>query len=165
MVSSPQAAGRSPVVDDDANSSESADPRTPPPDPWAPLLLQVDELREYFSYYIGARTDLFRARLRRLVVAAVSIFVVAVAAATFAATASALVLVGLGAGLGELLGGRIWLGNALVGVLVLVVVGLGGVGATRWLNTSSRMKTIRSYAQRRERQRRQFGRDVSSRPH
>jgi hypothetical protein len=169
MVPPSPAAGTPPPADRKADGqaggqgSTSSDQQSAPPDPWAPLLLQVDELREYFSYYLGARTDLFRARVRRLVTLTLFIFVAAVATATFAATAAALVLVGLGAGLGELLGGRIWLGNFIIGASVLIVTALGGLGATRWLNNSSRLKTIRSYAQKREHQRREFGRDVSSR--
>jgi amino acid transporter len=146
-----------------SQGSTTAGQQSAPPDPWAPLLLQVDELREYFSYYLGARTDLFRARVRRLVTLAILLFVATVATATFAATAAALVLVGLGTGLGELLGGRIWLGNLIIGASILIITALGGLGATRWLNNASRLKTIRSYAQKREHQRREFGRDVSSR--
>ena len=164
MVSSTPAAG-TPQADRevDAQGQTSQDKQSAPPDPWAPLLLQVDELREYFSYYLGARTDLFRARVRRLVTLALLIFVATVAAAAFAATAVTLVLVGLGTGLGELLGGRIWLGNFIIGAAVLLAIAVGGLAGTRWLNNSSRMKTIRSYAQKREHQRREFGRDVSSR--
>ena len=105
---------------------------------------------ESISRITSGLAPICSARRGRLITAAVMIFVATVAAATFAATASALVLIGLGSGLGELLGGRTWLGNTLVGALVLIVIGLGGVGAARWLNYSSRMKTIRSYAQRRD---------------
>jgi hypothetical protein len=106
-------------------------------------------------------------RIRRLIIASLLVLLGAVVAATLAATASALLLVGLGEGLGRLLGDRVWLGNLLIGVLVLVLAGLGSLWAARWLNNTSRLRTFRNYAQRRERQRRQFGRDVSSRsrPH
>ena len=56
---------------------------------------------------------------------------------------------------GDLIGGH-ELGHAIVDAY-------GIQAGTRWLNNSSRMKTIRSYAQKREHQRREFGRDVSSR--
>jgi hypothetical protein len=165
----PPTAGTPPPAQNDAGSQapNSAEGPAAKPDPWAPLLLQVDELREYFSYYLGARADLVRARVRRFVFAAIALFIGAVAAATFAATSAALLLVGLGEGLGRLLGDRIWLGNSLVGALVLIFIGLGGLLAARWLSNTSRLRTTRTYAQRRERQRRQFGRDVSSRtrPH
>ena len=171
MVTPPPAADKPPTADRDADrkTQRPADTNSATlndaagPDLWAPLLLQVDELREYFSYYLGARADLVRMRVRRLIIVALLTLVAAVVAATLAATAAALLLVGLGEGLGRLLGERIWLGNLLTGALVLVLAALGALVAARWLNKTSRLRIIRSYAQRRERQRRQFGRDVSSR--
>ncbi len=165
MVTPSPATGTPPPADGETarHPPKCAEGTTAGSDPWAPLLLQFDELREYFSYYLGARADLLRMRVRRLVVAALLVIVGVVVVATLAATAAALLLVGLGEGLGRLLGERIWLGNLLTGALVLVLAALGGLGALRWLNITSRLRTIRSYEQRRKRQRRQFGRDISSR--
>jgi hypothetical protein len=166
MVSPPTDADTPPPADSDAEpqAPKSADrAANAKPDLWSPLLLHVDELREYFYYYLGARADLVRAHARRLVLAALLVLVGAVVAATLAATATVLLLIGLGEGLGRLLGERVWLGNVLTGALVLATAGVGGLWAARWLINNSRLRTIRSYAQRRERQRRQFGRDVSSR--
>ena len=166
MVSPSTAAGTPPLPDSEATgqSPKSAGAREGNPDPWCRYFCSSMSCENTSRIILALGRIWFARAFAESSSHALLAFVGAVAAATFAATAAALMLIGLGQGLGELLGGRMWLGNVLAGAVVLSLVARGGLLAARWLNNSSRLRTIRSYAQRRERQRRQFGRDVWAEP-
>jgi len=85
----------------------------------------ISELRDQVLYYAAVRIDLWRAGARRavfLVILAATALIVAIAAVV---TAVVLVLMGAAHGLGEVFGGRYWLGDLVVGIGAVGVLCLG----------------------------------------
>jgi hypothetical protein len=144
----------------------AADPTTEarePPNPWEPLVRHIQELLEYFSYYLSVRADQARFRVRRLLLVVMAGVMAACVAIACVVTAAVLFLAGFAEMLGRLFGDRIWLGNIVTGVLFLGALGLGIVYLARRITHTSFRRTVQKYAERRDRQRSQFGRDVSPR--
>ena len=127
------------------------------------LLKQLQELREYISYYAATRTDsvkcIVRDAIGRIVWAALRF----VAVSGFIVMASWFLLSGISQGVGALFGDRAWIGTVITGVLALAGVGLGMSCAAWARKSASRKRTVREYEAREARQRARFGRDVHDR--
>src|SRR5262245_26252131 len=108
----------------DACSTQPSDQSPGQPDSLQQLAAQLGELHEYSSYYIRARMDRVKLTLRRAV--AYSMLLVLATFAVFATVVISvwLLLIGLAEGLGSALGGRLWLGNIVVAILVLGMIAL-----------------------------------------
>jgi len=121
------------------------------------LLKQIHELKEYFSYYVTAKTDSAKLQLRitlfRVVLSALGF----VTLAGFLVTAGWFVLSGIAGGLGELFGDRLWIGNIVTGVLASTGLGLGIYYAVARRMRISRKRTIEKYEERQARQQTDFG--------
>lgn len=137
--------------------------RPEPPNPWSPLRENLRELIDYAAYYLSVRADQVRLRVRRIVLAIVFGLMGAVVGTALLVTAAVIFLTGIGEGLGWLLGGRIWLGNLIVGLAVLVLTTLMLVVASRRIIKTSRTRTVEKYATLRQQQRQEHGHDVGSR--
>jgi len=156
-VAAPEATedASAPPATDDLEQGEVAEP-----DPLKLLVKQLQELGEYVSYYVTARTDSARLSLRstvlRISFAALGLVVVA----GLIITATWFVLKGIAEGVGLLFGGRLWVGNIVTGVLLLAGLGLAMYCAVASRRTTSRERVIGKYEQRQARQQEQFGRTV-----
>jgi hypothetical protein len=119
------------------------------------------ELREYFSFYVAAKTDSVKLSLRNIVlwIGLAALGFVAVAALII--SASWFVLSGTAEGLGVLFGDRLWAGNLTTGLLLLAALGLGMYYTVSKRMNTSRERTVQKYEERQARQREEFGRDVS----
>jgi hypothetical protein len=123
----------------------------------------VSEIKAYGRHFIGARFDGFIATGKRIAIYAVLGVVGLLAAAGVLFTAAFLLLSGLALGLGHLLWHQMWLGNVVVGLLVLGGTALGvkiGIGK---FTRASRLKTEQKYEGQRIQQRVGFGRDAHER--
>lgn len=124
----------------------------------------VSELKEYAGYYLTAKVDGFRQTLKKIGLYAALGLVGLIVAGAIVATAAGLLVAGLAELLGHLFGDRLWLGNLVVGVLVLAAVGLGVWIMMNKLTGTWRSQTIRKYEQRKQSQRERFdGHDVTGR--
>jgi hypothetical protein len=140
---------------DDLEHAEVAEPDT-----LTLLVKQFHELGEYVSYYVTAKTDSAKLSVRNTVLwialAAMGFIVVA----ALIITATWLLLNGIAEGVSVLLGGRVWVGNIVTGVLLLVGLGLAIYSTMTIRRITSRERVVCKYEQRQAQQQEQFGRNV-----
>ncbi len=161
MIDSGPSEGRSGAIPGDPPPSSGTNGEKPASDAFRRLILQVGELREYVSYLVAARVDAIKASARKIAVLAALGVVGLVALVALVATSVVLLLTGFSEGLGILVGGRLWLGNLIIGLFFLVLLFGGGLVAMGYVKKVSRERTIRKYEERQGRQRARFGRDVT----
>jgi hypothetical protein len=123
----------------------------------------LNELKEYASYYVAAKVDGVKRTVRNIGLYAALGVVGLIAGGAIIATAAGLLVVGLAQGLSRLFGGRVWLGDIVTGILVLAVIGAGAWYMMNKLTGAWRSQTIRKYEQRKQSQRERFDHDVSQR--
>jgi hypothetical protein len=163
-----------------ATRDPAAPPRprvTPPPprpqdeapaDALKDAMRTLGELREYAGYFVAAKVDGIKLAIRRIgVMAAVGVFGL-LAGGAIVATAAVLFCVGLAQAVATLFAHengvpRTWLGNLIVGLLLLLVIGGGAWFMMSRLTGSSRKATVKKYELRRQRERADFGHDVLQR--
>ena len=134
-----------------------------PQDAFKQIGAQIAELRDYATYYVGAKWDGIKLTLRNVALYAALGIVGGIFGAAVLVTAAVMLLSGLAGALGALFGGRIWLGELIVSIVVL-----GGIGAATYflLNRiigTSRKKTIEKYEHARHQQQAHYGHDVHDR--
>lgn len=139
-----------------------------PADAFKEALRALGELRAYIGYFVAAKLDGIKLTLRRIGVMAVVGVIGLLAGGAVVATAAVLFCVGLAQAVATLFAHengvpRVWLGNLIVGLLLLLVIVGGAWFAMSRLIGSSRKATVRKYELRRQRQRADFGHDVLQR--
>ena len=172
--SGPRAAATFVADDDDVASSQGApkpvgsgDPNTgapradAAPNGFAGL---IAELKAYALYYFAAQSDRVKLSIRNAVLYAVLSLVGLIVLLAFAMSAAALLLIGAAHGVGAAFGpGREWLGDLIVGVVML-----GGLAFTVFVgfgrfSRALRMRLEQKYEGFRVQQRVEHGRDVAER--
>jgi hypothetical protein len=123
----------------------------------------LDELKEYASYYLAAKVDGIKQSVRNIGLYAALGVLGAIVGAAIVATAAGLLVVGLGQALGVLFGYRMWLGYLVTGILILGAVAGGAYFMMNKLTGAWRSQTLKKYEQRKQTQRERFGLDVSNR--
>jgi len=127
------------------------------------LVKQSRELKEYFSYYITAKTDNVKIRLRNALLRMVLSALGFVTLAGLLIIASWFLLSGIAGGLGVLFGERLWIGNIAAGLLAVAGLGLGMLYAGNRRMRISRDQTVQKYERRQERQETTFGHNIGDR--
>lgn len=123
-----------------------------------PLLANLAEIEEYLSNYVAAQKDGLIAAVRRVILVAAAAITLGVIVLAFVGGATVLLLDGLANAVASADGGRIWVGEIVIGSgAILVVAAAGLFGARYWLRLTSR-ETKRKYEQRHKTQRSRFGR-------
>lgn len=139
-----------------------------PADAFKEALRAFGELREYLGYFIAAKLDGFKLTFRRIgVVAAVGVIGL-LAGGAVVATAAVLFCVGLAQAVAVMFAHengvpRTWLGNLIVGLLMLLAIGGGAWLLMSRLIGSSKKATVKKYELRRQRERADYGHDVLQR--
>jgi hypothetical protein len=123
----------------------------------------IDELKEYASYYLAAKVDGVRRTVRNIGLYAALGVLGLLAGGAIVATAAGLIIVGIAQGLGRLFGGMYWLGDLVTGIIVLAVIGGAAWFMMNKLTGSWRSQTIKKYEQRKQTQRVRFGHNVNDR--
>lgn len=142
----------------------SADaPAETPGEAFHEAMAKVAELREYAGYFVSAKVDALKLGLRNAGIYAALGILGAIAGASFIVIAAALFLIGCAHGLGAAFGGRDWLGDLIVGVVVLAIVAVGAMMGLKMVSGSSRKKTVEKYETRQHQQRCSYGHDVNQR--
>lgn len=129
-------------------------------DAWRLLQEQVRELKEYLLYYVSAKSDKVKIRLRNTVLWIVISALGFMTFVGFLITAGWFALNGIAGGVGVLCGDRLWLGNLVTGVLTLLGLGLGIYCTAVNQMRVSRNRTIQKYEERQARQKSEFGHNV-----
>ena len=157
---------RAPVEEEQQSSqwNASQDPGDLPPTESVREAMGVfGELKEYFSYYLSARSDAFKASIRNVgIMAALGVLALAVAV-TLVVTATVLLCIGIAQALAAAMHGTAWAGNLIVGAGLLLILFGGAILGSRMLAAAARKRTMQKYELRQEKQRRDFGRTVADR--
>jgi hypothetical protein len=109
------------------------------------LVAQLADLANYAARYLAARIDGAKAQARDLLLALAAGIVGLVVACALVGTACVLLLSGCAQGVGELLGGRLWAGNLLVGLGLLGTLTGGCWGMVRWMRRAAMRATQARY--------------------
>ena len=126
-------------------------------------LRAVQELLAYVRLLISAKLD--RAKLSAMMLLLYAVLGVfgAAAGVTVVVTAVVLLLVGAAHGIGALLGGRDWLGDLIVGFVLLAVLTLSITSFLERFVVASRKRTEQKYKSKHSQERQEFGHDVNDR--
>lgn len=122
-----QTAPRSPIPEGSAASDPAPSDATSGKGPDAAQRLAGDlrSLRAAIQWFLAARRDQVKLVARQAIIWTVAIGLLVLMAATFAASACVILVLGIAGGVGELAGGRPWLGALITGGIFV----LGGAGA------------------------------------
>jgi hypothetical protein len=150
-----------PAADDDNDRS--------PTDAFKDLGSHFGELKEYASYYIAAKADGIKASFRNLGLFAVLGIVAMMVGGATVVTATVLLLTGIANAIGEIFRhdavapDRTWVGEIVVGLLILGGIGIGTMLFMKKFTAASRERTVKKYESRQQQQRVQYGHDVHER--
>jgi len=134
-----------------------------PPEALRRLQQQIEELQAYFTHFVSAKVDGFRLSGQKLALWIALGLIGLLALAALVITAIVLLLDGAAAGLGLLFGGRLWLGQVVVGGGLLILLALGiFIGMRAWQHRSLQQK-VQQYDERQLQQRAAFGHSVADR--
>ena len=117
------------------------------------------EFGEYTKYLIELEVDHAKLMAKKTAFYAVLGVIGLAVMVGFLAVGTGLLLVGV-AGLIGLALGNFWIGATIVGLLMFILPGVGVLVAWRYLNDKSYRSLRLKYAERRQRQKRDFGRDI-----
>ena len=120
------------------------------------------ELKSYASYFVSAKIDGIKATGKKISIYAALGVVGLFVAIGILFSAAFLLLAGIANGLGALFG-HVWLGQLVVGFVVLAAVGVTAWIAMKKMTSASRKQTEQKYASKRNQQRAEFGHDVHDR--
>jgi hypothetical protein len=139
-----------------------------PADALRDALRAFGELREYAGYFVAAKLDGIKLSVRRIGTLAVVGVIGLLAGGAIVATAAVLLCIGLAQAVATLFAHdngvpRTWLGNLIVGLVLLLAVGGGAYLLVSRLIGSSKKATVKKYELSRQRQRADFGHDVLQR--
>ena len=140
--------------------TESPEPAEPPDETVASLGRRIEELADYFAYYLASRIDALKLAVQRRIIFGVVVAVAALAGAGAIVTAVVLLCEGICDALSVVFGHR-WAGELATGVLLLGAFALAGYLIRSWLIRQWRRRTIGKYEAFRARQRERYGRDVA----
>jgi hypothetical protein len=154
-----EAASGSNGHDRSGNESNSASPA----DAFKDAAARIGEIKEYAGYLVAAKLDAWKTTFRNLGIYAGLGLVGAIVGGALMATAAVLLLVGVAHGLGDLLWDKWWLGDLIVGLLVLGGAAGGIVFGLKKLSGTFKKQLVAKYEDRQRTQRINFGHDVEER--
>lgn len=146
------------VSPNEKSSSDRLPPETPPDSPteaFGYVFQQLAEARDYFAYYARTRAEIFRLTVRNFLFIGVLTVTAVLLAGAVVVTAVVLVTRGVAEALTMLFGGRVWLGDLVTGILLLVFVVAAIYGAITTIAKSWKRRTFSSYAEQKRRERAQ----------
>jgi membrane protein implicated in regulation of membrane protease activity len=127
------------------------------------LQQQIAELREYLTHFVSAKVDGIVLSVRQLAMWGIVGVAGVIALAGLIITALVLLLDGAATGVALLLGGRLWLGQILVGGVVLALLALGMILGMRAWQRRWHLQKVQQYDERQLQQRHIFGHSVADR--
>lgn len=132
-------------------------------DPLKDVAAHWTEVREFLNHFLTAKADQVKLQARQVALWALAGVAGGIAGLAAIITAVVFLLDGTASGLAELLGGRLWAGQLIVGSAVLLGIGLAGWLGIRKFFQSSHKRMVAKYDRRHSLQRFTFGYDASRR--
>lgn len=111
------------------------------------------EIREQFGHFIQAQADMFRFKLRRAAIIVALTFAALVAVVSSIATVVVLLITGIAGGISELVGDRVWLGNAITALVVFATAAFMVHSKLARSKASRLRELVEKYERRKMRQR------------
>ena len=143
---------------------DGPEPQRPPADAFKEIGERFAELKEYAAYYVAAKADGIKASFRNLGIFAALGVVGLLAGGAVIVTAGVLLLTGLAGAIGAIFDPDLpWVGNLVVGAVVLGGLAAATILFLRKMTAASRERTVKKYESRQQHQRVQFGHDVHER--
>ncbi|HZL33871.1 MAG TPA: hypothetical protein VFC78_01095 [Tepidisphaeraceae bacterium] len=155
--------GRAATTDGERADARGQDADASPSQALREALNRLGEVKEYAAYFLAAKIDALKISARNIGVYVALGLLGACAGVAVVVVGVVLLLIGAAHGIGAALGGMYWLGDLIIGVVVLAVVGAGAVFAASKLTGSTRKKTVEKYESRKRDQRIRYGHDVRER--
>jgi hypothetical protein len=123
---------------------------------------RLAEISEYISYYLATKTDSFKLAAREAFYFGTFVLVGLVAVVALIVVAAVLLLVGIANGIGGALG-KVWLGDIIVAVAVLIILPIVARAMFIRLFGICRRQTVEKYESLKHEQQARFGHDVGER--
>ena len=117
------------------------------------------EFGEYTKYLVGLEVDRAKMMAKKTAFYAVLGVIGMAVLAGFLAVGTGLLLIGIAGLIGQALN-NFWLGATIVGLLMFILPGVGVFFGWRYLNNKAYKALRLKYAERRQRQKKIFGRDI-----
>ena len=135
----------------------------PPTDAMRDALSRFAELRAYVQQYFSAKADQWKLTARNIAIfAALGVVGLIVAGATMV-IALVMLFQGVAGAIAAGLGGRMWAGNLIVGILLLGIFGGGAIISLGILKKAWFKATVKKYELTERQQRESFGRSSRDR--
>jgi uncharacterized membrane protein YqjE len=151
------------VQQSDRQTDANGDDHASPGEALREAIAQLGELREYAVHYLSARVDSLKVSLRNVTLAVALAAGMLFAALAIVVTAIVLVCVGLAQMLAACLGGRMWAGNLIVGIVVILAVVIFIWFLMNKMFATSFAKTKQRYERKLRRERVEHGHDAQER--
>jgi hypothetical protein len=127
------------------------------------LLHQGGELYAYVSHFLSAQVDTLKLSGRQILLWGAIVSLGAIGAVSALVMSVVLLLTGLATGMGMAVGGALWLGQVIIGLVLLVSFGVVILIGWSHMQNRSRTQKVQDYAERQQQQRLQFGHSVADR--
>lgn len=147
----------------DTSAGNGRVPHDTPADALKDLMRQVAELRSHIGYFLSAKRDGIIVSLRNAGVYAALGLVGLIVVAGMLVTAVVLLLAGLAGAISAMFDAPAWVGQLIIGALVLAGMGGGVWFGLSWMTGKWRKRTVNKYERKRSDQRAEFGHDVHDR--
>ena len=135
-----------------------------PAEAWKEVGSRIAEVKEFASYYLGAKLDGIKVSFRNLGIYAALGIVGLIVASSVITTAVVLLLCGLAWAIGAIFEpDKPWVGAIVVGLLVLGGLAGGIIFGMKKLTNTVRKQLVQKYENRQRDQRINFGEDVRGR--
>ena len=151
-------------VGDEPAGPNGHDAGPSPAEAWKEVGSRIAEVKEFASYYVGAKLDGIKVSVRNLGIYAALGIVGLIAASAVITTSVVLLLCGLAWAIGAIFEhDRPWVGAIVVGLLVLGGLAGGIIFGMKKLTNTFRKQLVQKYENRQRDQRINFGEDVRGR--
>jgi len=141
--------------------SPASDQAYSPEEALGMLRERLAQLADYARYYLASRRDAVKLVVKRGIFFAIAGLLAVFALAALLVTAVVLICQGVAEGLSVLLGHR-WAGDLLTGLILIGGIAAIAMIAYKIVGSRSHRLTMERYAELRQKQREQYGQDISS---
>ena len=134
-----------------------------PTDHFKAAMQRFGELKEYVSYFVATKIDDIKFSARNAAIYA-ALGIIGAIAGALVVVAVALLVIGAAHGICAPLGDRYWLGDLIIGLFILVLIGVGAMVGLKMLTKSFHKSTVNKYETRQHQQQLRLGHNIRQAP-